>query len=93
VRDENNAILLARFIVEPQDEETIVFDQNRSQDLSIVKNVFKKLVGNYKLLDEDEEREIVEELGEVKKFLIISKLKIKKRFSQSMKKVYKLNLC
>jgi len=65
VRDENNAILLARFIVEPQDEETIVFDQNRSQDLSIVKNVFKKLVGNYKLLDEDEEREIVEELGEI----------------------------
>jgi len=53
-------------LVEPQDEDSVSFDANRTQDLAIVKNVFKKLVGNYTLLDDDERRELVEELGEVR---------------------------
>jgi len=65
IKDENNALLLARYLVEPRDEETVVLDMNRNQDTSSIKNLLRKLVGNYTLLDEDEAKEMGEDLGEI----------------------------
>ena len=65
IKDDNNALLLARYLVEPHDEETLNLDLNRSNDTTAIKNLFRKLVGNYNLLDEDEAKEMGEDLGEI----------------------------
>jgi len=65
IKDENNALLLARYLVEPRDEETLTLDLNRTHDTTTIKNLFRKLVGNYTLLDEDEAKEMGEDLGEI----------------------------
>jgi len=65
VKEDGTALLLARFLVESQDEDTIPFDLNRTQDVGTIKNLFKKLVGSYALLEDEDERVMAEELSEL----------------------------
>lgn len=58
-------MLMARYLIEPNDDEILTFDFNRTQDLSIIKSVFRKLVGSYTLLGEEEEKIMSTEVAEV----------------------------
>ena len=49
-----NITMVARYLVEDNMEEFILFDPYRTQDKIIVKSVFKRLIGQYKLFDESE---------------------------------------
>lgn len=45
----DDALLVARYLIEDNNEETIIVDENRTQDLAIIKDVFKKFVNKYEL--------------------------------------------
>jgi len=65
IKEENSTTLMARYIIEPSEEDFLLYDANRAQDLPIVKSVFRKLIGPYTLMDEEEENAISNELAEV----------------------------
>ena len=56
---------MARYLIEPNEDDVLLFDMSRSQDIVIIKSVFRKLVESYTLLSEDEENSMGNELGEV----------------------------
>lgn len=51
-RDDKISLLLARYFVEPADEEYVTFDIQRLQSVETIKSLFETLVGNYELLEE-----------------------------------------
>lgn len=65
VKDETNALLIARYLIEPNDEDTLIFDVTRTQEMIIMKSVFRKLVGSYTLISESDAKAINNELVEV----------------------------
>jgi len=65
IKEENSTTLMARYIIEPSEEDFLLYDANRAQDLPIVKSVFRKLIGPYTLMDEEEENAISNELAEI----------------------------
>jgi len=65
IKEENSTTLMARYIIEPNEEDYLLYDVNRAQDLPIVKSVFRKLIGSYTLLNEEEENGLSNELAEI----------------------------
>lgn len=59
---------MARYLVEPNEEEYLLFDLNREQEMVIIKSVFRKLVGYYTPLEEEDERIMNDEVGEVSNY-------------------------
>lgn len=64
-RDESVALLIARYFVEPGNEDYVQFDLRRSQDMETIKTLFQKFVGSYQLYDEQTEEELATDLVEV----------------------------
>lgn len=58
-------MLVARYLVEPNDEETTLLDFTRSCSLTIAKSVFRKLVGAYQLIDRETDTRLSEQMGRV----------------------------
>ena len=65
MKDVDAALLIARYLIETNTEKSYVFDGSKTQDVKNIKSIFKGLVGNYTLLDEDEASMMDSELTEV----------------------------
>jgi hypothetical protein len=51
----DDRIILARYLVEDNTKDYVIFNQDETANINIIKSVFKKLIGPYKLFDEKEE--------------------------------------
>ncbi len=58
-------MLIARYLVEDNNQDYIIFNVNATNSLLIVKTIFKTLIGKYKILTEAEEQELFENIKEV----------------------------
>lgn len=65
IKDENTCTLIARYLIEPSEEEYVIFDMGRTQEWAVTKSVFRKLVGNYQLIDERAEKALADSVDEV----------------------------
>ena len=68
IKDQANALLIARYLIEPNEDDYILLDISRSEELSVLKSVFKKFVNDYKLINERSERLLVQALDDVSCF-------------------------
>lgn len=48
-------MLVSRFLIEDNTDDYIIVDENRTQDTTIIRDVFKKLVNKYVLFTSEEE--------------------------------------
>ena len=65
VKNEKNLLLVSRYLIENNEEDHVILDFNRSCETLIIKSRFKKLIGNYALLNIDEEKSIYERISTV----------------------------
>lgn len=77
--DPQQALLLARFMIEDNSSELVSLDPENCCKVAIVKSVFRNLVGNYVLLDSASDRKLWDEIT-----AIISKFEtgLKSQFDQ-----------
>lgn len=71
VETEEEAELVARYLIEDNIEDHVEFDLDRTNKLHIVKSIFKNLVGSYKILEPEEEENIRKSTVEVLKEILI----------------------
>lgn len=64
------SLLLARFLIENNDQEYLEFDLERKNDIPVIKSIFKTLIGNYTILDEESEKIIKGQAQKVSKNII-----------------------
>jgi len=58
--------LLARYLIESSDDDAVVIlDLHRTQDWGVVKSVFKRVVGNYHSMSEEEENLVANTVHEI----------------------------
>lgn len=50
--------MVSRYFIEDNNEDFIVLDENRSNDIVLIKDVFKKFVNKYVLYKPEEEHKI-----------------------------------
>lgn len=65
IKDDASALLLARYMVEDNDKDHLLLDMHRRISRPIVRSIFKKIVGDYKVLDMKTEITLASELAEV----------------------------
>lgn len=63
--DEEEALLIARYLIESNNEGTYLLDMNQTCDVNAVKKLLRKLLGQYEIVDPVTERGLIAELGEV----------------------------
>lgn len=51
LKKEEDALLVARYLIEENSEDWVYFDENETREISIVKSIFKNLIKSYKLFD------------------------------------------
>lgn len=71
LESEEYAQLLARYLVEDNDQETVELNFNQTNNIAVIKSIFKQVVGEYHLLNPNEEKTINAEVIQVL-FLSIS---------------------
>jgi hypothetical protein len=54
LKNKDSGRLLARFLIEDNDKDYIIFDKNVVNSLQMVKSIFRNVVGNYKVLTKPE---------------------------------------
>jgi hypothetical protein len=54
LKNKDSGRLLARFLIEDNDKDYIIFDKNVVNSLQMVKSIFRNVVGNYKVLTKAE---------------------------------------
>jgi len=52
----NRLVLLSRYLIEDNEEPFIIVDMDRKCDVIRIRSIIKALIGQYVLLDEDEEK-------------------------------------
>lgn len=72
VADPKEALLLARFMVEENNQDVVNMDLEALQKDSIVKSVFRKIVGCYTLLDSAKDKRLWDEVTNVPNISILS---------------------
>lgn len=60
-----DAITVARFLIEDNNEDWVLFDENRTNSVTIIKSVFKNLIKNYSLFGEEESKKLLGEMAHV----------------------------
>jgi len=65
--NEEDTILTARYLIEDNENEYVFYDENIKSDLTIVKSILKKLIGNLPAWDEAEIRKLHDEITDVLK--------------------------
>ena len=65
VRNDKNLLLVARYLIENNEEDHVILDSNRTSEIIIIKSIFKKLIGNYVLLSKEEEKIIYDKISAV----------------------------
>lgn len=69
--EENEALLMARFLVESSTQaEIFIFDPSRSGEVNLIKQAFKKLLGNYHIVDPQTEKSMIADIGNVTNFCL-----------------------
>ena len=58
-------ILVARYIAEDNQTDYVEYNEDTTVEASIVKSVFRKLLNNYKLLTEDEEEHMINNISKI----------------------------
>eukprot|EP01017_Pseudomicrothorax_dubius_P047623 TRINITY_DN8575_c0_g1_i3.p1 TRINITY_DN8575_c0_g1~~TRINITY_DN8575_c0_g1_i3.p1 ORF type:complete len:329 (-),score=106.93 TRINITY_DN8575_c0_g1_i3:464-1450(-) len=66
MEDKEQALFVARYLIEDNTEEYLQFDRTRACDVNVVKSIFKKFIGNYKLLTHEEDKQLRSEVSAVK---------------------------
>ena len=56
---------MTRYLVEDNYDDYVIYDEDRYNELHIVKCIFKKLIGKYELFTEEESYRTLEELSKV----------------------------
>jgi len=51
VTDEQKGLLIARYLVEDNNEDFVDLDLDRTQNIPTARSIFKKLVGSYTILE------------------------------------------
>jgi len=62
---------LARFLIEDNNYEYLELDLENFNDIAVVKSIFKTLIGQYSLMEEEEEKRIKAKTQKVPLFLKI----------------------
>lgn len=70
LENEEQALLLARYLIEDNSDHYIELDLKHSNKLITVQSIFKKVVGEYKITSYDEEKKLKEEIYLVKKLFL-----------------------
>lgn len=55
---EKDSLLLARFLIEDNNFEYLELSQDATNDVAVVKSIFKTLLGQYSLLEQADERRV-----------------------------------
>ena len=67
VSNPEEATILARYLVEDIDDEYFHYDENLTNNVSIIKSIMKKLVGNLPNFSENKKKILANEIYEVMK--------------------------
>ncbi|CAD8151382.1 unnamed protein product [Paramecium pentaurelia] len=62
IHDHQQIKLLSRYLVEDNSEDYLIYDQDRTNQTTIIKSVMKKIVGKYEILDNEEEQSILQSI-------------------------------
>ncbi|KRX05716.1 hypothetical protein PPERSA_09856 [Pseudocohnilembus persalinus] len=65
ISNNQDALLVARYLVEDNQNDFYELNYSKSQNLDVIRSIFKNLIGYYKLYSEDEEFEIWENLSKI----------------------------
>ena len=58
MRKKEMSLLLSRYLIEDNQEDYVIFNKSLSANNSVVLAIFRKLVGNYKLMEASEEEQL-----------------------------------
>lgn len=72
IQTEENAFLLSRYLTEDNNEPFIDIDLKKTNKLATIQSIFKHVVGNYTILNHEEEKKLKEEVTMVIKIFILS---------------------
>ena len=56
---------MARYIVEDSDEEFVTYDEELVTKAEVLRSVFRKIVGNYKILDAERDKKVWEDISQI----------------------------
>ncbi|CAD8051783.1 unnamed protein product [Paramecium primaurelia] len=62
IHDHQQIKLLSRYLVEDNSEDYLIYDQDRTNQTTIIKSVMKKIVGKYEILENEEEQSILQSI-------------------------------
>jgi len=62
IQTEEKALLLARYMIEDNNEPFIELDLKKANKLATIQSIFKHVVGPYMILNHEEEKKIKEEV-------------------------------
>jgi hypothetical protein len=65
ITNKDDALLVARYLVEDNTEDFIILDEHRSNDILVIKDVFKRFVNKYQLYTPEQEAVLRYEIAEV----------------------------
>ena len=65
ISDEENLLLVSRYLIENNEADHVILDLELTNDIYVVLTIFKKLVGNYTLLEYQKEIKIYSEISQV----------------------------
>ncbi|KAM3133249.1 hypothetical protein pb186bvf_014677 [Paramecium bursaria] len=57
--DRNEVLLISRYLVEDNQDDYVIFDESRNNNVAVVKSIIKKIIGKYTLYQQDEEKQII----------------------------------
>lgn len=66
IQTEDKALLLARYLIEDNNEPMTELDLKKTNKLATIQSIFKHVVGPYTILNHEEEKKIKEEVTLVK---------------------------
>lgn len=62
IKDKEKALLLARFLVEDNDEDIVFFNEEMELNINMIKSRFKNVVGKVTIFSNEEETKLHESL-------------------------------
>jgi len=69
--NEDDITLVARYVVEDNEEEYLFYDENAKNDLTVVRSILKKLMGNLPLWDHETIKQMHEDIVDVENLELI----------------------
>ena len=70
IQTDENALLLARYLIEDNNEPFVQLDLKKTNKLATIQSIFKHVVGSYTILNHEDEKKIKEDIIFVRFFFI-----------------------